>query len=436
MLAARARIVAAALPLFLFAATAHAQGMCMGMGMNCAPQWAPSGPTPVFDFNPEADGSINTGLTGYSFTRATTATTVTESGGVYTLSSVASGTPRYAEHPTFGTGYWAEPVATNLCLQSEDVTTTWTTQASATANVIAAPDGTTTADGLYANGSTLRRREQAITTVISTVYTFSTFVKLGTSGNNTWIAIGDRQGGGIEGTSGVWFNVSAGTKGTDASDGGTIEDWGNGWYRISTTFDATTTSTNASMIVCNGDFVTTSTSSSSYDLAVWGMQFETGPVATSYIPTTISSATRNDDALTYSWTGDDSPVSLVIDRYLQNADTFEVELALTDGGISNRYKLDHNVVPGQYRFRVDDGGVNQALVTATPTPTGDHIRAGSADTNTVKLYLDGSEVGTEDTSATMPSGLDTIDIGHEGGLTQPSLVIRSVKIYDVPGVKE
>lgn len=373
-----------------------------------------------------------------TYTRATVASLVKEiSAGQYQLFHVGAGWPRICTDPTDGEGYLPELAATNLCLQSEDVGTTWSTQASATTNVIAAPDGATTADGLFADGTSLRRREQAITTVISTDYTFSLFVKNGTSGNNSWVAIADRQGGGLEATSSVWFDLSNGTKGTDNSDGAGIEDWGNGWYRIWTTFDATTTATNIAIVVCNGDNVTTSTSSSSYDFAVWGMQFEAKEKPSSYIPTTTVSATRDADILSYTVEAQ-SEFSLITIQTLKDIGVTRASASLNDGGSTNE-RVDHRSDIGsgdKSRSLGVDGGATQWNTSGTITTVDGsrHTMTTSAKVNDITIYVDGA-VDSTDTSATIPT-FDTINVGHQRNASQLDGILHRVKLYKVAGVAE
>ena len=87
--------------------------------------------------------------------------TVDRNSTKYVLGSGGTLVPVATDEPAFefnadGTykGLLVEPAATNLCLQSEDITTTWSfSDATRTADAITAPDGNTTADELTATGS-------------------------------------------------------------------------------------------------------------------------------------------------------------------------------------------------------------------------------------------------------------------------------------------
>jgi hypothetical protein len=192
-----------------------------------------------------------------------------------------------------------EPARTNLLLYSEEFDNAYWSRSSTTitSNNTTAPDGTTTADRLVLTGtsSTARAisRNSSITTVTTTV-TFSTFVK--------YI---DKQY--LQLTFGSGFSVDFAN--FDLINGmlvgGTlnakIENYANGWYRISiTSTGLSTTTCQAYIWVIDSAAAlraadSTSTGTSAY--WIWGAQLEDGSNATSYIPTLAAIGIRAADVI-------------------------------------------------------------------------------------------------------------------------------------------
>jgi hypothetical protein len=119
----------------------------------------------------------------------------------------------------------------------------------------------------------------------------------------------------------TYFNISNGTLGTIAATStATIEDAGNGWYRCSVynthgTFGAT-------IYLSTGNNVFEYTGNGTSGIYVWGAQLEAGSYATSYIPTTSASVTRNADFLTRAGFGNTSTSgTLFFDFYAEKIES-------------------------------------------------------------------------------------------------------------------
>jgi len=167
-----------------------------------------------------------------------------------------------------------EKVRTNIILQSQDFTTTWSTNASPTitANTTVAPDGTTTADTIAATGSG-SGVFQLPTVANGVEYSFSVYIKNITSATNIQIGCDLAPANGY-----VIFNAVSGTITSVAAGitGSSVTNVGNGWYRVSGTY-ITTGTTNTSIVYGSGVMT----------FAAWGYQLETG-VTTDYIATTTA----------------------------------------------------------------------------------------------------------------------------------------------------
>ena len=230
-------------------------------------------------------------------TRNTTATRVNSAA---LIESVAINAPRLDYTGGGCPSILVEPARTNLLLYSEEFDNAYWARSSTTitSNNTTAPDGNTTADRLVLTGtsSTARviSRNVPITTVTTTV-TFSTFVKYI---DKQYLQLTFGSGFSVDFAN---FDLINGTLVGGTYGNAKIENYSNGWYRISIT------STGASTITCTA-FIwvidsaaalraadSTSTGTSAY--WIWGAQLEDGSTATSYIPTVAGTVTRNADVI-------------------------------------------------------------------------------------------------------------------------------------------
>jgi len=174
----------------------------------------------------------------------------------------------------------------NMCLQSQafEQTTPWnpTTAVTFTANAIAAPDGTMTADKMVetAIASNHQVLHANITTIIGATYTFSAYLK---AAERTWTALTK-----LNEAPSDWFDLANGVVGT-SSQGGAITSVGNGWYRCSITWIAASATHGPAIFnrQSNGQ-VGTYTGDGVSGIYVWGAQLNRGFVALPYLPTTTA----------------------------------------------------------------------------------------------------------------------------------------------------
>ena len=229
-----------------------------------------------------------------TFTRTTTATRVNSDGLIET---VDAGAPRFDHDPLTGLckGLLIEEQRTNLLLRSDLSVNSYTQDATVTANSIASPDGTVNATLLTSTltgGSNTCYVDRSATVTTSTTYTFSVFLKAGTSPTSTinlWFSGGTfRQVVGIINWSTLAYTVTS----TDSTGTGTITNYGNGWYRLTITYDSGNNTISYSRVYVRDSGPNNVTGETVY---AWGRQTEAGAFPTSYIPTTTATVTRNGD---------------------------------------------------------------------------------------------------------------------------------------------
>jgi hypothetical protein len=259
--------------------------------------------------------------------------------------TAANGIPRIT-HNSSGTrlGLLVEEQRTNIALATENFTDTgrWpVTNATAADTTNTAPDNGSDAESITevaATSANYRIRSGAMTTGVAAgdTFTASCFIKDAPTNGKGYGYVSVAIDGGTSRVYTVIVNLSTGalettmTSGSPAGTAYTIENYGNGWYRVSATATAQTGATGVRVLM--GMWQSGATNSSGYpaytvtagnekSILAWGAQIEEGATPTSYLANTAitgSGVTRSadlahvlDSAIT-SW-GD--PGALVVHFY-------------------------------------------------------------------------------------------------------------------------
>jgi len=195
-----------------------------------------------------------------------------------------------------------------------------------------------------------------------------------------------------------WKNGSGGIDlSTDGGSNYTSVSVTNDWLRVSVT-----PSTSAFQCVLR---VPTGGS----ELYLWGAQLEAG-YATSYIPTSGSTVTRNQDQFSRDGIGSliNSTEGVLFAEIaaLVEVDTNRRFITLNDGGASNNVVLRYEAT-GVITARYQVGGVAQCSIAFATTITNSHKIAFKYKVNDFALWIDGTEVGTDTSGSVLAA--DTIN---------------------------
>ena len=341
-------------------------------------------------------------------------------------------------------GLLVEPAATNICLQSEDINTTWNpASATPTQDTEETPDGDTTNKyiklvdndtGGGATGQVFLR--QTITVDASTKYTASAFLKKG--GLDFAILRAADTSGSPDANPYQFFDLDAGSLGTASAgiDDATIEEYPNDWYRCSITWTQGSGDTSFDFRIyvseANNNFNVDLDGTSS--IFVWGAQVEASPIATSYIPTTTASVTRVADDITQtsasSLIGQTEGTLYVEVDWREATGTSQHLLNVSDGSFNNRLLI--------YKYLNDELRMF-ARATTTKTDQGvsstgfsgiQKIAFAYADAD-FELYRNGSSISSDTVgSLAALATLTDIDLGQSfTDVQQANMHIRAVALF-------
>jgi len=258
--------------------------------------------------------------------------------------------------------------------------------------------------------------------VVAGNYSWGAFVK---SSGRQFVVLRNNAFGGIY--KNACFNLNLGTVVFDGLGNAKIEKFGNGWFRI--TADSEETSVVArnyeihiSDVAVNDDSAISYTGDGTSGVFIWGAQLEEGPYPTSYIPTTASAVTRNQDVISASNIGsllNDAEGGVYINAsYFENKKLFSIN---KDGGEANRVQIGA-AVQGRLQIAIvrDNNVVNIANSDGNNININNFFKiAGSYKSTGSSLFINSVKEGEFlDNSSFNQDTLNTLDF-HRGLNTSP-----------------
>jgi hypothetical protein len=283
------------------------------------------------------------------------------------------------------------------------------------------PYGTNTANAISpTSGNTSHTKvgnDSATTFTSGTVYTASAFFKQGVGNAGRYVQI-------------FWaptrfasntfanFDLQLGTVAlvTGSTVTADIENYGNGWYRCRCTNTCISTGTGANglsiaLIETSGSTRASIFTGTTTDVLYgWGAQTETGSIATSYIPTTTASATRNAEVISLS-----GAVSGCIG---QTEGTIYLETNSLVSGASDLFCF-ARATTNTVSISKNSSNIIQATVytsglalniAASGTVSGNMKIAFAYKSGSSALYINGVPIGTSSTAFSFTAALTQINI--------------------------
>jgi hypothetical protein len=379
----------------------------------------------------------------FNVTRNTTATRVNASGYI---ESVASGIPRL-DYPLGGgcPALLVEPSAQNFARNVQFITGQDTPAASGGLTITTgstdflAPDGTSGSITKYVGGVASGSTQYAyfggtgVTVTAAGQHTFSLFVKAGATNPLNFCALQFTAYAGGSGTSTSYFSLASGTA---LTSGASIQNYGNGWYRIiSAPYTIASGDLAGTVLFCfaeaNNDITWPASGALNLTAYIWGAQMEAGSVATSYIPTTTAAVTRNADVISLS-----GAVSGCIGQtegtiYWEGAinSIDRIFLSLTSGTSNSQVVRLQTTGAGLMQLIVLSGTIQANIGTSGAITLGQFYKVAVAyKENDFVFYLNGAQVGT-DTSGTIPPALTQIQFSNAGATDLTNQRCRAVALY-------
>ena len=363
----------------------------------------------------------------FNFTRASSGTTVNQSGLIET---VGSGIPRIDFQGNTKGALLLEPSRTNLLTYSNDFSNAaWQKVASSTvtANTLISPDGTLNASTFKASSNTygciLRQLYYGFDYV--STYTSTFYIK-----KKNYRYVGFRLGN-VSGPSGNlynFFDFDTETVNNTAAPSAELsfEKLTNGWYKLSLAGTPTSsTVVDLALIQSNGSVLNPTGTEEVY---IYAAQLEVGSYATSYIPTSGSAVTRVADGC--SQTTPDGVIgqtegTMFIDVDFDTLSDLNMFLSIRPNS-SNKIEIyrDGNII------YAETSSSNSFNISKTNITVGRYKIAFAYSSGSSAMYINGVLIGSNTDTFVFTSTLEEIYINSRGTSFIEQSNYNDLKLYN------
>lgn len=321
-----------------------------------------------------------------------------------------------------------EPSSTNKVTQSETFSTWSKINLTLTTTNILAPDGVTSVVKISSpNNLNVEHKIRFFTDTNST--TDSIFAKMGEVRY-----IYNRRNAGLWST--VIFDLQEGVVNNNYPGSSNVYAkmtyYGNGWYRCEVNYTGTLGSNETGWGLSDGTNQNYNPPNTTDGLYIWGAQQEDLDFATSYIPTTGATSTRNADVCNNSGSAQDfnSEEGVLYAEVASLAEDIggSKNFAISDGTNNNTVKFTFRSAGSQIGAAVKSNGTITANNLYNMPVSNFFKVAFKYKTNDCALWVNGTEVAT-DTSAAMPLALNTLRFDRGDGGNDFLGKVRNVQVF-------
>jgi hypothetical protein len=308
-----------------------------------------------------------------------------------------------------------EPSRTNSLPESENFSTNWIAIGLTVSNGISSPDGGTNAYSIIEGTGTGGKIIYDTISVSAGSVTYSLFMKKGDKRYTALLLSG------VVTTS--MFNVDlengTGTTATGSFDSTNIEEYPNGWYRVSVTATATAGNLNCNVYLMNGASYNDRnyTGNGTDKTYIFGAQLEAGTYPTSYIPTSGLAVTRTIDTCkleNFANMPTDYPFTVFWEGKIDDINFTQFAFSILDISSNVKY-LGFSFSTTGY-FQIHRRNINYDIDSQTfSMSAGDVLKIAIAFTSntTYKCYINGSLIRNETSGLDVDFDFNDILIGQQ-----------------------